>query len=84
MTKRTTGWLSGRRADEIAQSVESAIRDEQLAPGDALPTVRAAARMLRVSPATVASAYCSTRDGMLQPWNNANFIGSFLLEKCLK
>jgi DNA-binding transcriptional MocR family regulator len=62
MTKRTTGWLSGRRADEIAQSVESAIRDEQLAPGDALPTVRAAARMLRVSPATVASAYRRLRE----------------------
>lgn len=47
----------GRTAAEIAASVEAAIRDEALAPGDPLPPVRRLALQLHVSPATVASAY---------------------------
>jgi DNA-binding transcriptional MocR family regulator len=62
MAEHITAWLRGRRAVEIVESVESAIREERLAPGDPLPTVRAAARKLRVSPATVASAYRRLRE----------------------
>lgn len=49
--------LSGSTAREIAASIETGIRQGHLNPGDGLPTVRAAAAVLRVSPVTVASAY---------------------------
>lgn len=49
--------IRGRRASELAQSVEHGIRTGSLQPGAALPTVRALSRELRLSPATVASAY---------------------------
>jgi len=48
---------SGRSASEIAADVETAIRDGRLRPGQALPPVRTLAIELRLSPATVASAY---------------------------
>lgn len=54
--------ISGRSANEIASSVEAALRDGRLAPGDALPPVRALAAQLGVSPGTVAAAYRSLRE----------------------
>ena len=49
--------LTGTTARAIAASIETGIRQGRLKPGDALPTVRAAAALLGVSPVTVASAY---------------------------
>ncbi len=49
--------LTGTTAREIASSIETGIRQGNLKPGDGLPTVRAAAALLGVSPPTVASAY---------------------------
>lgn len=53
--------ITGSHAGEIAQNVEAGIRQGRLAPGELLPTVRALAATLRVSPATVASAYRTLR-----------------------
>jgi DNA-binding transcriptional MocR family regulator len=53
--------LTGGTAREIAASVEKAIRTGDVRPGDALPTVRALATDLGVSPATVAAAYRELR-----------------------
>jgi DNA-binding transcriptional MocR family regulator len=52
---------SGRSASEIAEDVETAVRDGRLRPGDGLPPVRGLAAQLGVSPATVASAYRDLR-----------------------
>jgi DNA-binding transcriptional MocR family regulator len=49
--------LTGETAREIAASIETGIRQGDLNPGDGLPTVRAAAALLGVSPVTVSSAY---------------------------
>ena len=49
--------VSGRTADAIAASVEQQLHSGQRATGEPLPTVRALAATLRVSPATVAAAY---------------------------
>ncbi len=43
-------------------SVERAIHQQQVAPGDPLPTVRVLAEILGVSPATVSSAYRTLRE----------------------
>ncbi len=59
-----SGWLpiTGSTAREIAVSIEAGIRDGRLDQGDALPTVRALAGSLGVSPATVNSAYRILRE----------------------
>jgi DNA-binding transcriptional MocR family regulator len=50
-------YLRGRRAANLAEGIEAAVRDGALHPGARLPTVRSLARELAVSPTTVASAY---------------------------
>jgi DNA-binding transcriptional MocR family regulator len=58
--------LSGDTADEIAASVEEAVRGGDLPPGATLPTVRALAAELAVSPTTVAASYRElTRRGIV-------------------
>lgn len=52
--------------DEISASVETAIRGDRYRPGQTLPTVRALAEDLGVSPTTVASSYKElTRRGIV-------------------
>src|SRR5439155_3145558 len=53
--------ISGQTAREIGRSVETAIREGQVAPGGRLPTIRSLAATLGVSPMTVASAYRELR-----------------------
>jgi DNA-binding transcriptional MocR family regulator len=53
--------IKGANAVQIAESVESAVREGTLGPGEQLPTVRGLAKRLRVSPTTVAAAYRSLR-----------------------
>ncbi len=53
--------ITGGSAVEVARSIEGAIREGRLGPGDRLPTVRALARDLALSPTTVASAYRTLR-----------------------
>jgi len=43
--------------EQIAARVRVAVASSELVPGDALPSVRALARDLRVNPATVVQAY---------------------------
>jgi DNA-binding transcriptional MocR family regulator len=50
-------YLSGDSSVNIATSIESAVASGKLASGELLPTVRALATHLHVSPATVAAAY---------------------------
>ena len=49
--------IEGGGAQAIAESLERAIQDGALAPGDRLPTIRALAEELDASPVTVAAAY---------------------------
>ncbi|MFD2764656.1 aminotransferase class I/II-fold pyridoxal phosphate-dependent enzyme [Micromonospora eburnea] len=53
--------IAGSSSAAISASVETGIRTGALAPGDALPAVRALATELAVSPATVAKAYQELR-----------------------
>ncbi len=53
--------ISGKGAREIAASVEQAIEEGALSPGDPLPAVRRLATQLEVSPTTVAAALADLR-----------------------
>jgi DNA-binding transcriptional MocR family regulator len=53
--------ISGASAQEIAVSVERAIEQGALAPGETLPTVRALGAQLGVSPTTVSAALADLR-----------------------
>ncbi|ARQ72658.1 aminotransferase class I/II-fold pyridoxal phosphate-dependent enzyme [Streptomyces marincola] len=54
--------IEGRRAAEIATSVENAVSAGDLAPGQALPPLRELAAELGVNPNTVAAAYRALRE----------------------
>ncbi|WP_328784145.1 aminotransferase class I/II-fold pyridoxal phosphate-dependent enzyme [Streptomyces canus] len=54
--------IEGRRASEIAASVESAVGAGELAPGQLLPPMRELAVQLGVNPNTVAAAYRTLRE----------------------
>ncbi|NLU73504.1 aminotransferase class I/II-fold pyridoxal phosphate-dependent enzyme [Streptomyces sp. HNM0575] len=54
--------IEGRRAAEIAASVESGVRDGALRPGQLLPPLRELAQDLAVNANTVAAAYRSLRE----------------------
>lgn len=49
--------ITGTKASEIAASIEDNILAERIPYGATLPTIRALAATLKVSPATIASAY---------------------------
>src|SRR5579863_8833181 len=53
--------IRGESGNQIAASIEDGIRSGRLASGERLPTVRALATQLRVSPTTVAAAYNALR-----------------------
>ncbi|WP_098241134.1 aminotransferase class I/II-fold pyridoxal phosphate-dependent enzyme [Streptomyces formicae] len=54
--------IRGRRAAEIAASVETAVGDGGLEPGQLLPPMRELAERLGVNPNTVAAAYRTLRE----------------------
>ncbi|MFB9394309.1 aminotransferase class I/II-fold pyridoxal phosphate-dependent enzyme [Streptomyces coeruleoprunus] len=54
--------ISGRRASEIAASVERGVGAGELAPGQLLPPMRELAAALGVNPNTVAAAYRTLRE----------------------
>ncbi|NEA17637.1 aminotransferase class I/II-fold pyridoxal phosphate-dependent enzyme [Streptomyces halstedii] len=54
--------ISGRRASEIAASVEDGVGSGELAPGQVLPPMRELAVRLGVNPNTVAAAYRTLRE----------------------
>jgi DNA-binding transcriptional MocR family regulator len=61
MDERERGLITGATATEIADSVERAVRQARLGPGDHLPAIRRLSLKLHVSPTTVAAAYARLR-----------------------
>ncbi|MFJ3553761.1 aminotransferase class I/II-fold pyridoxal phosphate-dependent enzyme [Streptomyces sp. NPDC090114] len=54
--------ITGRRAAEISASIEGAVGDGTLKPGELLPPMRELAERLGVNPNTVAAAYRTLRE----------------------
>ncbi|NEC41060.1 GntR family transcriptional regulator, partial [Streptomyces sp. SID8016] len=54
--------ISGRRASEIAASIERGVGSGDLPPGHVLPPMRELATRLEVNPNTVAAAYRTLRE----------------------
>ncbi|MFF9214905.1 aminotransferase class I/II-fold pyridoxal phosphate-dependent enzyme [Streptomyces viridosporus] len=54
--------ISGRRAAEISASIERAVGEGELLPGELLPPMRELATRLGVNPNTVAAAYRTLRE----------------------
>jgi DNA-binding transcriptional MocR family regulator len=61
MDEHERGLITGATATEIADSVERAVRQARLRPGDRLPPIRRLGLQLDVSPTTVAAAYARLR-----------------------
>ncbi|HEU4397521.1 MAG TPA: aminotransferase class I/II-fold pyridoxal phosphate-dependent enzyme [Actinomycetota bacterium] len=61
MDEHERGLITGATATEIADSVERAVRQTRLGPGDRLPAIRRLGLQLDVSPTTVAAAYARLR-----------------------
>jgi DNA-binding transcriptional MocR family regulator len=57
MSEPELDFIAGATANEIADSVERAVRQARLVPGDRLPPIRQLGLRLGVSPTTVAAAY---------------------------
>jgi DNA-binding transcriptional MocR family regulator len=57
MSEPELEFITGATANEIADSVERAVRQSRLGPGDRLPPIRQLSHWLGVSPTTVAAAY---------------------------
>jgi len=53
--------IEGRTSRELVESIERAVQQGRAAPGDVVPSVRALARHVGISPATVAAAYRDLR-----------------------